>query len=72
MFCEQYTNDVFKTIYVISTFCAVDQVDLVCDTCKVDTLKASTWDERGNDIHRRVGPSINCHAEKLVRFLVSR
>ena len=58
--------------YVISTFCAVYQVDLVCDTCRADSLKASTKETRGNDIHRRVGQSINCHAEKLARFLVSR
>ena len=25
--------------YVISTFCAVVQVDLVCDTCMADSLK---------------------------------
>ena len=59
--------------YVISTFCAVYQVDLVCDTCRADSLKVSTKKKtRGNDIHRRVGQSINCHSEKLARFLVSR
>ena len=58
--------------YVISTFCAVYQVDLVCNTCRADRLKASTNETRGNDIHRRVGQSINFHAEKLARFLVSR
>ena len=35
LFSELYTNDVLKR-YVISTFCAVDQVDLVY------SLKAST------------------------------
>ena len=58
--------------YVISTFYAVYQVDLVCNTCRADSLKASTKETRGNDIHRQVGQSINCHAEKLARFLVSR
>ena len=29
---EQYTNDVIKS-YVISTFCAIDRVDLVYSTC---------------------------------------
>ena len=51
-------------------FCAVDQVDFVCDTCKAGSLKASTKKKLENDIHRRVGPSINCHAEKLERFFV--
>ena len=32
MFSEQYTNDVLNR-YVISTFCAVDRVDLVYSTC---------------------------------------
>ena len=58
--------------YLISTFRAVDQVDFVCDIRKADSLKASTKEKQGNDIHGRVGPSINCHAEKLARFLVSR
>ena len=60
---------------VISTFCAVDQVDLVCDTCKADGLNASTKEKGGNDIHRRVSPAIitsNCYAEKLARFLLKR
>ena len=59
---------------VISTFCAIDQVDLVCDTCKADGLNASTKEKQGNDIHWRVVPAItsNCHAEKLARFLVRR
>ena len=62
----------FLKRYVISTFCTVDLVDLVCDTSKADSLKASTREKRVNDIHQRVGPSINCHAEKPARFLVSR
>ena len=53
-------------------FCAVDQVDFVCDRCKAGSLKASTKKKLENDIHRRVGPSINCHAEKLERFFVRR
>ena len=53
---------------VISTFCTVDQVDLVCDTCKVDNLKASTREKRGNDIHRRAGHSINRHDKKWQDF----
>ena len=57
--------------YVIYTFCAVHQVDLVCNTCRADSSKASTKETRGNDIHR-VGQSISCYAEKLARFLVSR
>ena len=32
LFRRQYKNNVFKS-YVISTFCAVDRVDLVCGTC---------------------------------------
>ena len=32
---------------VISTFCAVDQVDLVCDTYKANSLKESTKKKRG-------------------------
>ena len=64
----------FLKRFVISTFCAVDQVDLVCDTCTADGLNVSTKEKRGNNIHRRVGPAItsNCHAEKLARFLVRR
>ena len=58
--------------YVISTFCAVYQVHLVCDTCRADSLKASTKETRGNNVHWRISQSINCHAEKLARFLVSR
>ena len=33
--------------YVISTFCAVYQVDLVCDTYSADSLKSSTKETRG-------------------------
>ena len=42
--------------YVMSTFCAVDQVDLVWDTYKADSLKASTRIKQGKDSHRRVSP----------------
>ena len=59
MFSEQYTNGVFKR-YVISSFCAADRVDFMWDTYKADSLKASTREKRGNDIHRQVSPSTNC------------
>ena len=49
LFNEQYTNVVLKS-YVISTFCAVGRVDLVCSTCKADSLKASTREKRGYNI----------------------
>ena len=68
---EQYINNVLKR-YVISTFCAVARVDLVWSTYKADSLKVSTRKKLGNNIHRRVGPSISCRTEKLARFLVSR
>ena len=58
--------------YKISTFCGVYQMDLVCYTCRADSLKASTKETQESNIHRRFGQSINCHAEKLARFLVSR
>ena len=32
----------FLKCNIIFTFCAIDQVDLVCDTCKADSIKAST------------------------------
>ena len=32
LFSEQYTNDVLKR-YIISSFCAVDRVDLVYSNC---------------------------------------
>ena len=60
---EQYTKDVLKR-YVISTFCAVDQVDLLGGQ-----FKALTRGKQGNAIHWRVGPSNNCRTEKLARFL---
>ena len=62
----------FLKRYVISTFSAVDRVDLVRSTCKADSLKALTRGKRKNDIHLRVGPLNNCRTEKLARFLVKR
>ena len=43
--------------YVISTFCTVDKVDLVGDTCKADSLKASTKENEqttstGGSVHQ--------------------
>ena len=60
----------FLKRYVISTFCEVDGVDLV--SAHVGRgLKASIREKRGHDIQLRVGPSNNCHTEKLARFLVT-
>ena len=33
-------------------------MQLVCDTCKTDSFKASTGKKRENDIHQWVGPSM--------------
>ena len=42
--------------YVISTFCAVDRVGLVCGTCKADSLKALT---RENEEMTSTGRSVH-------------
>ena len=36
----------------------------MCGTCKADSLKASTREKQGDDIHLSVGSSNNCHTEK--------
>ena len=46
----------FLKRYVISTFCAVDQDDLVYDTCKADSLKAST---KENELTPSTGRSVH-------------
>ena len=55
----------FLKRYVIYTF-----MQLVCDTCEADSLKASTGEKRGNDVRQWVVPSMQY--QKLARFLVSR
>ena len=51
------------------TFCPVYQVDLVCDTCRADSLQASTKETRGNDIHLRDGQSITAMPKNWQGFL---
>ena len=53
---EQYAQDIFKP-YIMSQLNAVDRVDIVWDTYKVDSLKSSTREKRGKGIRRRVTPS---------------
>ena len=53
---EQYANDIFKP-YVTSILRAVDRVDIVWDSYKADSLKASIREKRGKGIRRRVSPS---------------
>ena len=37
----------------------------MCSTGWADSLKASTREKRGDDIHRWVGPSNNCRTKKI-------
>ena len=52
---EQYAQDIFKQ-YIMSQLNAVDRVDIVWDTYKVDSLKSSTREKRGKGIRQRVTP----------------
>ena len=53
---EQYANDIFKP-YVTSILRAVDRIDIVWNSYKADSLKASTREKRGKGICLRVSPS---------------
>ena len=53
---EQYAQDIFKP-YIMLQLNAVDRVDIVWDTYKVDSLKSSIREKRGKGIRRRVTPS---------------
>ena len=69
LFSEQYTKGVLKR-YVVSTFCTVDRVDLVCGTCKADSLKHL---QGKNDEKTSTGGLVHqITVEKEAIFLVRR
>ena len=57
-------SKMFLKRYVISTFCAVDRVDL--SGGQFQSIKKG---KQGNDIHRQVGPLNNCRTKNWQDFL---